>query len=136
MMNKELFEEFKHLQGQPVRIFTDDSRVIQGIVFCANECATRVLLENGDVALVDYDHIDTVEEPMMRLRRNFHQDVPVCFDGRCRKHCGVGFCLEDDDSCRCDKNDCDDYNGNDYRDNGNGCRGNGGRYEGGCDCRH
>ena len=105
-MHKELFEEFRRFEGQPVRIFTDDSRTIQGIVFCAGENCCRVLKENGDVCLVDFCHIDAVEEPMMRLHRRCHDAIEVRqrFGRECCK-CSIGGF--EDDFRECDE--CDDF---------------------------
>lgn len=107
-MYKDLCEEFRRLEGQPVKIFGDDEKSYCGIVLYATEYAVRILSKCGDVFMVEYPHIAAVEEPQMRLR--------------CCRPC--------DRKCR-DYDDDNYYNG---EDNGEDCdcddRYNGGRYEG------
>ena len=115
-MHKDLFEEFRRFEGQPVRIFTDDSRIIEGIVFCAGENTVRVLRENGDVVLVEFCHIDSVEEPMMRLHRRCNEAIDIrqvhgreccCLNKNCFEDDGRGCCCKehrfDDDFDRHEK---------------------------------
>ena len=104
-MHKDLFEEFRRFEGQPVRIFTDDSRIIEGIVFCAGENTVRVLRENGDVVLVEFCHIGTVEEPMMRLHPRCNEAIDVRQVHGHERCCLCKGCLEDG-GCR-DHDKCD-----------------------------
>ena len=98
-MHKDLFEEFRRFEGQPVRIFTDDSRIIEGIVFCAGENTVRVLRENGDVSLIEFCHIDSVEEPMMRLHRRCNEAIDVR-QVHGHERCCLDQCCFEDDGCR------------------------------------
>ena len=67
-MYSDLYERFATLEGQPVKIFTDDGRAATGIVIVAGEECVRLIIRNGDIFLVEYAHIASVEEPQMRLR--------------------------------------------------------------------
>lgn len=102
MMNKNLCEIFRHYEGQPVEIFTDDGRVHCGIDVNAYEGAVRLIDKCGRLVLIEYSHIDSVVEPQMKLRE--------C----CRRRCS---CNEHDNDDR-KYDDEDEYNG-DYR-GGNG----------------
>lgn len=81
-MFEHLIKEFLRLKGQPVRIFTDDGRVHRGIVLSVVDSAVRILQENGCVTLIEFAHIDAVEEPQMELCRCDHDE---CEKGRSRR---------------------------------------------------
>lgn len=68
-MRKHLHEEFKHLEGQPVRIFTDDRRVHRGIVVESLESCVIIIDRCSRVNHVEFCHIAAIEEPQMKLRR-------------------------------------------------------------------
>lgn len=63
----DLCREFKYYEGQPVRIFTDDGRRHSGVVMEAFENSVRIIDKCGDTFLVEYRHIDAVQEPRMEL---------------------------------------------------------------------
>ena len=67
-MYRDLYDLFSSLEGQPVRIFTDDGRAIEGIVLAASEQSVRLIARHGAIVLVDNGHIASVEEPQMRMR--------------------------------------------------------------------
>lgn len=67
-MHRDLQERFTALEGQPVRIFTDDGRAVAGIVLGAGEQGVRLIARCGDIVWVESAHIASVEEPQMRLR--------------------------------------------------------------------
>jgi len=67
-MYRDLQDLFCNFEGQPVRIFTDDGRAIEGIVLTASEQSVRLISRNGAVVLVANGHIASVEEPRMGLR--------------------------------------------------------------------
>ena len=71
---RNLFEEFKHFEGQPVKIFTDDGKTHTGIDINACEDAVRIIDDRGRMILVQYKHIDAVVEPQMRLPRHHEGD--------------------------------------------------------------
>ena len=64
----DLYERFCALEGQPVRVFTDDGRAITGIVLAANERCVRLIARCGNIFLIENAHITSLEEPQMRLR--------------------------------------------------------------------
>jgi len=68
MMYRDLQDLFRSLEGQPVRIFTDDGRAIEGIVLAAGEQSVRLIARHGAIVLVENVHIASVEEPQRRLR--------------------------------------------------------------------
>lgn len=89
-----LFEEFKRFEGQPVVIFTDDERKHRGIVLKAFENSVRIIERCEKILLIEYCHIDAVEEPQMELRhcrRRRDEDDFDDFDER-----------NDDCDCGCD----------------------------------
>ncbi|MCL2811512.1 MAG: hypothetical protein FWD25_06435 [Clostridia bacterium] len=67
-MYRDLYDLFCCLEGQPVRIFTNDGRAIEGIVLAASEESVRLIARHGAIVLVDNRHITSVEEPQMRMR--------------------------------------------------------------------
>jgi len=67
-MYRDLQERLRTLEGQPVRIFTDDGRSLAGIVLAAGEQSVRLIARCGDIVLVENAHIASVQEPQMRLR--------------------------------------------------------------------
>lgn len=103
-MHKDLFEEFRRLEGQPCRIFTDDERIVSGIVLCSGDNSVRILKKCGDVFMVQFCHIDTVEEPMMSLHCRCHRRNGRCeVEGECEdfeefaefdEECGCNECCE------------------------------------------
>lgn len=92
MMSKNLCEEFRHFEGQPVEIFTDDERMHCGIVVNAYEGAVRIIDACGRPTFLEYSHIDAVVEPQMRVR---------C----CRKR----HCCDRDNDRECEGRDDDDF---------------------------
>ena len=64
----DLHERLRTLEGQPVRIFTDDGRSVAGIVLAAGEQGVRLIARCGAIVLVDNAHIASVQEPQRRLR--------------------------------------------------------------------
>ena len=62
-----LYHEFRHLEGQPVKIMMNDHNTFYGLVLTACECSCRIMNRCGDIMLIEYAHIDAVEEPQMRL---------------------------------------------------------------------
>jgi len=64
-----LAEKLRCLIDQPVRIFTDDERMINGMVVGVNGEFVRILDGCGDIFLVSICHVTSVEEPHMHLRR-------------------------------------------------------------------
>lgn len=82
-MKSHICENLKHLLGQPVRIYTDDERVVTGMVVGVNAYCVRILARNQAIFQIDADHIDAIEEPQMRLRR--------------REYCACERECEDDD---------------------------------------
>ena len=93
-MFRNLFEAFRRLEGQPVKIVMHDCKVFVGLVLTACEFSVRILNRCGDIVLIEYSHIDAVEEPQMKL---------CC----CRM-----FCEEFKEKCWCEKEerceeDCD-----------------------------
>lgn len=68
-MSKCLYEEFKCFEGQPVKIYTDDGRIHKGIDINALENAVRIIDKCGRLVLIEYCHIDAVEEPQMSLHK-------------------------------------------------------------------
>jgi len=107
---RNLFEEFRRLEGQPVKILMNDHNIFIGLVLTACEFSVRLLNRCGDIVLIEYAHIDAVEEPQMKLccHRMFCEE----FKGNC--WCG------DKDEC------CDDECEGDF--DGEKCRRRGGRY--------
>lgn len=67
-MKKNFFEAFKHYEGQPVRIFTDDGRIHTGIILDAFEDYVEIIEACGRLFLISLCHIDAIEEPQMELR--------------------------------------------------------------------
>ena len=63
----DLCREFKHYEGQPVRIFTDDGRRHRGVVMEAFQHSVRIIDKCGDTFLIEYCKIDAVQEPRMHL---------------------------------------------------------------------
>ena len=67
MHKRYLFEEFRRYIGQPVRIYSTDGRLHQGMVAAAYDEYVRIIDRCERVFLVDYWHIDSVEQPHMKL---------------------------------------------------------------------
>jgi len=68
-MKFSLVERLRCLLDQPVRIYTDDERLVSGMVVGVNEEFVRIHDGCGDIFLVNICHITSIEEPHMRLRR-------------------------------------------------------------------
>lgn len=85
-MKYDLCEKLRCLLDQPIRIFTDDERLVSGMVVGVNEEFVRIHDGCGDIFLVAIPHIAAIEEPHMHLRR------------RCcrRNRCGMEECGERD----------------------------------------
>lgn len=94
-----LFHEFKKFEGQPVKIYTDDEKVHCGIDLVAFDDAVRILDKCGRTELIEFEHISSVVEPMMRLQR--------CCGARCK--------------CREDREDDDDFDRDEDRDEDDEC---------------
>lgn len=94
-----LFHEFKKFEGQPVKIYTDDEKVHCGIDLVAFDDAVRILDKCGRTELIEFEHISSVVEPMMRLQR--------CCNARCK--------------CREDREDDDDFDRDEDRDEDEEC---------------
>jgi len=101
MCGKSLFSEFKHFMGQPVRIFTDDGRCITARVLNTFEDAVRVIDCCGCTMLIEFCHIDRVEEPQMSLcqcnRKHRGRKHEKCEDEcdeceECEEECGCNKC--------------------------------------------
>ena len=100
-MKLEMCEKLRCLCGQPVRIFTDDERIVRGMVVGVNDEFVRVHGLDGDIFLVSLCHIDTIEEPHMHLNR-------PCREKRfCEKECEEDCCGEDEE--------CDEFERGDRR---------------------
>jgi len=93
-MKFDLFEKLRCLLDQPVRIFTDDERMITGMVVGVTDGFVRIHDVCGDIFLVSICHIVAVEEPHMRLLRRCCERNHCCqkkkWDG------------EEDAICDCD----------------------------------
>ena len=108
-MKFDLCEKLRCLLDQPVRIFTDDERIVAGMVVGVNEDFVRVHDGCGDIFLVSICHIASIEEPHMRLRRC------CCRRNRCEAECGC--CEEDGKKDDFEDDDCDrrkKYDGDRY----------------------
>ena len=92
MCFRNLYEEFRRLEGQPVKIIMNDRHTFFGLVLTACECSCRILDRCGDIMLVEYCHIDSVVEPQMRLH---------C-------HCKPCGCKRDDEEFMINADFCDD----------------------------
>lgn len=68
-MLKHLRRVFERLEGQPVKIFTDDGRVRRVIVLEECDGGVRCIDECGRLFLFELCHIDSIEEPQMELHR-------------------------------------------------------------------
>ena len=66
-MYRDLNERFNALEGQPVRVYTDDGRAAAGIILAANEQGVRLIARHGGIIWIQNAHIASVEEPRMRL---------------------------------------------------------------------
>ena len=81
-MHRGLCELFNALEGQPVRIYTDDGRAVAGIVLTAGGESVRMIARHGGIVWAEYAHVVTVEEPQMRLRlRSDHRQTRRDIDG-------------------------------------------------------
>jgi len=69
MNKKTLCDEFMRLEGQPVRIETDDGGNHRGIVLNVYENACRIIDKCSRLHFIEYCHIVCVEEPRMELGR-------------------------------------------------------------------
>ena len=63
----DLCREFKYYEGQPVRIYTSDGRLHSGVVMEAFQSSVRIIDKCGDTFLIQYRHVDAVQEPHMKL---------------------------------------------------------------------
>lgn len=99
---KSLCEEFKCLEGQPVKIYTDDGKTHTGIDLDSNDSAVRIIDDCGRLIRIQFNRIDAVVEPQMRLRR--------CCDDRfeCEED-------EDDDECDEDEDECERHHRRHHR---------------------
>lgn len=100
---KNLFHEFKRFEGQPIKIFTDDGRVQTGIDLDAFEDCVRIIDSCGRLKLIEFCHIDSVEEPQMRLHRCRCDSKD--FGGEFDEEFDEDF-EEDEDECECGCNRC------------------------------
>lgn len=105
-----LFEEFKRYEGQPVKIYTDDGRVHCGIDVHAFGDYVRLLDECSRTLFIDYEHIDAVVEPQMRLHKCCHDHC------KCKDEGGGRFDREDREDGYERENGYDRENGNYERD--------------------
>ena len=67
-MYRDLCECFSALEGQPVRVFTDDGREVTGIVLAVGQQSVRLIVSGGGIFWIENAHIVAVQEPHMRLR--------------------------------------------------------------------
>ena len=77
-MKFDLAEKLRCLLDQPVRIYTDDERVITGMVVGVCDGFVRIHEDCGDIFLVAICHITSIEEPHMKLLRK------CCRKNECR----------------------------------------------------
>lgn len=68
-MLKSLYEEFRRLEGQPVKIYTDDGKTHTGRVLNVYEDGVRIIDDCGRLILIEFRRIDSVVEPQMDLER-------------------------------------------------------------------
>ena len=83
-----LYEEFSHFMGQPVKICTDDGRCFAGIVIDAYDHSVRVIDECGCLILIEYCHITAVMEPQMKLCNCRKADGCETRKKKEKAHCG------------------------------------------------
>jgi len=103
-MKFDLSEKLRCLLDQPVRIFTDDERMITGMVVGVNGDFVRIHEDCGDIFLVAICHIASIEEPHMKLLRRCCKRTCRC---REREECEDEFECEDDEFGGCPGDCCE-----------------------------
>ncbi|MCL2812156.1 MAG: DUF2642 domain-containing protein [Clostridia bacterium] len=92
-MKFDLAEKLRCLLDQPVRIYTDDERVITGMVVGVNGDFVRIHENCGDIYLVAICHITSIEEPHMKLLRKCCKKNP-CRDAEYEEE------FDEDEGCK------------------------------------
>jgi len=101
-MFENLKEEFRRLEGHPVRVIMTDRHSFCGIVLTVCDFSCRLLDRCGDILLVEYSHIVAVEEPRMHLPCHSGRNCWEDFDCNCHCNC---HCHED----HCHEEECEDH---------------------------
>jgi len=102
-----LCEVFRRFEGQPVRVYTEDGRVITGIVIEVFDDTVRIIDRCGRPLLIRFCGIDPVLEPQMRLhccKRGSEEFFDCCEDDEHRRH-DRDQCREED-RCECEDECC------------------------------
>ena len=98
-MRMGLAEKLRCLLDQPVRIYTDDERIIAGMVVGVSDDFVRILECCGDIFLVSICNIASIEEPHMHLHPRHCKRKFDCCD-----HCECDDDPpEEDNKCGCGK---------------------------------
>ncbi|MCL2433519.1 MAG: hypothetical protein FWD16_03255 [Clostridia bacterium] len=101
--------EFKRFEGQPVKIYTDDSRIHRGIVLECDESAVRLIDRCGRIQFISFCHIDSIVEPQMHLGCCRDDELDYIDVVERKPRCKMkDECGNRDDDCDCGKGRCED----------------------------